>query len=477
MSKESKNARDGFAVIAVIILICGLVYLVFRPGGPMGPLCDCAWGGGTVKAWVDEDKDKVWDEDEKPLPGVMFHVSGGGGLSPEMTDAEGEAFFEDVWAPGCDCSGLKLSAEPPPGFRSTTKSRIVVGTGRDAPLLFGFTYSWLEPTSTPKPVITTCIPGKVVPKGEFMPIWDIEVASNGDVWVATPNDGVLRYDPQMDEWTTYLGELANQVPVSITITDNDDIWIGTEGEAVLFDGSSWTFYSRQYGLAGYNAHDIEVAPDGIVWFATESGITRFDPAAGTRKKYPNNPAWEAPYWGDYATDIAIGPDGSLWCSSYKGVLSRLVLQDVPEDSYEWEDYSYNKVAAQDSRTIPVLARTIEVAEDGTFWLAGFDGVAHFDPATGESTHYDLNTKHQPELGRYTEALTIAPDGSIWVGTSDYGVIQLFPAEDEGTDTRFLIYNIVDGLPDNHIQSIDVAPDGTIWVGTGRGVSRCVVEAR
>jgi len=61
------------------------------------------------------------------------------------------------------------------------------------------------------------------------------------------------------------------------------------------------------------------------------------------------------------------------------------------------------------------------------------------------------------------AVAVAPDGTLWFGTSA-GVSRF----DGATWTT---YTTRDGLAANRVSSVTVGPDGTLWFGTAAGVSR------
>lgn len=64
---------------------------------------------------------------------------------------------------------------------------------------------------------------------------------------------------------------------ALLIDPQDRVWAGTwGGGAALFDGTKWTNYTTQDGLAGNIVYSIARQPDGVLWFGTNRGLTRFD---------------------------------------------------------------------------------------------------------------------------------------------------------------------------------------------------------
>jgi len=62
-------------------------------------------------------------------------------------------------------------------------------------------------------------------------------------------------------------------------------------------------------------------------------------------------------------------------------------------------------------------------------------------------------------------LAVAPDETIWIGTTTDGLVRL------GVDGAVQTFTTEDGLAGNSVNALLVAPDGTLWVATDRGLSR------
>lgn len=65
---------------------------------------------------------------------------------------------------------------------------------------------------------------------------------------------------------------------SMAIDGEQNRWFGTwGGGASRFDGTTWTNFTTENGLAGNIVYDITIDPhDGAVWFGTNHGVSRFD---------------------------------------------------------------------------------------------------------------------------------------------------------------------------------------------------------
>lgn len=101
----------------------------------------------------------------------------------------------------------------------------------------------------------------------------------GNVWVAFFDNGVARYTPSEDRWTSFskgAGTLPAQQVTGIAQTADEHIWItGYAGGGIAeYDGKSWKVYSEKDGIPSANLSsffDITVAPDAAIWFASGMG--------------------------------------------------------------------------------------------------------------------------------------------------------------------------------------------------------------
>jgi ligand-binding sensor domain-containing protein len=106
--------------------------------------------------------------------------------------------------------------------------------------------------------------------------------------------------------------------------------------------------------------------------------------------------------------------------------------------------------------------SLTLAPDGTVWAGTTGGLVHWDPAAAIFTKY---TSEHGLAGNKVSALALAPDGILWVGTND-GLSQ------RSLDGSWTIYATQDGLANSSVVSLVLASDGMLWAGTyGGGLSR------
>ena len=124
---------------------------------------------------------------------------------------------------------------------------------RATPTLVPLVTRTRAPTLTPVP---TRVPGWVrcithQPRGTEGPIWDIEVAPDGTVWVVAFR-GVARLHPARKEWTAVNVEGDPEVDqfLNVTAGPGGTVWLPTRfGDgAYHWDGTAWSLFTTEEGL-------------------------------------------------------------------------------------------------------------------------------------------------------------------------------------------------------------------------------------
>ena len=119
MKKSLKSITLIFALFAMLLLLSGTAC----------GSADCVWYD-EADAWVDENQNGVWDNEEEPLAGVQFFVddirNDYQDVGDEAISAEDGKAHLSVWLPGCPNVKFEIYANPPEGFQATTSDRLAV---------------------------------------------------------------------------------------------------------------------------------------------------------------------------------------------------------------------------------------------------------------------------------------------------------------------------------------------------------------
>jgi diguanylate cyclase (GGDEF)-like protein len=259
---------------------------------------------------------------------------------------------------------------------------------------------------------------------------------DGRLWIGFDHSGIASY--YNGEITSYnaRNELPSNDITQIFQDAEGNLWVGLfEGGAVELRSSRFETIGIREGLSEDMVWSVLEARDGSLWIGTNSkGLNHVD-RNGRVRVYGAAEGWP----GGSVFALHEAADGSLWVGSEHGELAHLV-----HDHFT----IFRDPAGGDSRVTTILS---DSTGDLLIGFHAVDGLVRFH--RGQFQHYKV-----PGL---LNTFTIAPDGSIWVGTDHSGVSHL----DHGS---IRTYTKSDGLLSDFAQAIYVDREGVAWAGTSPG---------
>ena len=266
--------------------------------------------------------------------------------------------------------------------------------------------------------------------------------------------------------------------------DPDVLWLGTERRgAFCRRGARFEPFSTAEGLSDNRVSAIFEDREGLLWFGTDSALTKRGPSSFLRLDQADGFPPDAAVFG-----MAESRDGALWFSAAQAGLIR-VSRDGASRRFTASD------GLPDPRVVDVAAHPrggVVVATRGGLARIEGDRVRTVDLPRGVS--------------RDVRTLLVEPDGKVLLGTRDDGLVILHPdGRGERVDTPvgtaiIALYKAADGtlwvggegggawgwkpghpggerlthetgLPSNDVTAIFVDSRGTLWVGTDAGAWR------
>jgi signal transduction histidine kinase/CheY-like chemotaxis protein/ligand-binding sensor domain-containing protein len=343
---------------------------------------------------------------------------------------------------------------------------------------------------------------------------------DGSVWFRVWDYGVVHYVnarqpdavPRFELYTTRDG-LASVAVNGLKADADGNIWLGlfpilsgdggsSAGKAIggisRFDGTSFVnFNSRDTGLISENVDSLAVAPDGAIWIATESGVSRYE-----RDTFVNYARGDGLKVNDFnedhpaPLDIVSQADGSVWFSesgggmvrydgtnfvhyAYMGSPARLL---PARDGGIWmADLSSGLVYGNESgfsNVIGTAAIDLAEASDGTLWVAApIEGMYHYDPAnhrllqptsrfTAELNEVGVGLLAFNRGGTVISSIFEDDAGGVWLGlgsimSTNRGVLHY-------DGKHFTRVPMAEGAV-RWVSRIARGPDGAIWFATSEGL--------
>jgi diguanylate cyclase (GGDEF)-like protein len=266
--------------------------------------------------------------------------------------------------------------------------------------------------------------------------------------------------------------------------DPDVLWLGTEGRgAFCRRGGRFEAFSTAEGLSDNRVSAIFEDREGVLWFGTDSALTKRGPSSFLRLDQADGFPPDAPVFG-----MTESRDGALWFSASQAGLIRVS-----------RDGTHRRFTAADGLPDP---RVVDVAAHpgGGVVVATRGGLARIEGDRVRTV--DL----PPGVSGDVRTLLVEPDGRLLLGTRSDGLVILHPdGRGERVDTPvgaaiIALYRAADGtlwvggegggawgwkpgqpggerlthetgLPSNDVTAIFVDSRGTLWVGTDAGAWR------
>ncbi len=276
-------------------------------------------------------------------------------------------------------------------------------------------------------------------------------AHDGTLWAGSNCGGLSRFDGKRFKTYSEKDGLLNSCVWSLAEDAHHDLWIGTWGGGLFrFRNGRFTQYSTPRGLPSVVVLSLAPAQDGSLWIATTAGLSHL------QNEHFHNYTTADGLSSDRVITVFQDHDGGIWAATDVGVDHLLGDHFVPLDGASAagevpygplkEDtfgnlYAFSSVNGisriQDNRLVSVN-RTLQPAgmvesRDHDFWLSGRDGI--YRVAAGDLRRAELD-----------------PDSPV--DYTSYG-------RTDGLETR----ECTTGQP-----NIAITPDDKLWVGTLKGLA-------
>ena len=205
-------------------------------------------------------------------------------------------------------------------------------------------------------------------------------------------------------------------------------------------GQTFTNFTSTDGLVDNNVTCGTYQGNGILWFGTQNGISKFDGVNWTN--FTN--ATDTNLISNTITAIKTTTNGDLWVGTDFGVCKYA--------NSMWTCFTTADGLGDDR------VKYIEQSADGRIWIGEYDGLSIYDGANW--TTYNLSDG-LPFGG--IQYITFDDNNDAWLGSGFGGFIHF-------DHTNFTVYNANDGLLNNIVNGIAIDSQNKKWVGSSSGIS-------
>ena len=290
--------------------------------------------------------------------------------------------------------------------------------------------------------------------------------------------------------------LPSDIILNITTDKKGNIWCGTYDNGAFkystakSDSGKITSYNKTNLLNSNRIWDILV-DSNFVWLATDdNGVDKINLKTNTskyfttKKSFPNKQVLSI--FKDINKNIWFGTMGNglvmslgeefIHYSKQEGIDFQVfsVKQDKQNNFYIGTN-GQGLIKAKlinDSLTLKYFnnenglesnkIRSISIAPDNSIWIGTSEkGIIHF--INGKFINYTKNEEKNSLINNYVNSIYVDKIGLVWIGTK--GGISLFDGK------KFISIDENSGLINNEVQTIIESKNKDIWVGTWNGLAK------
>jgi ligand-binding sensor domain-containing protein len=297
---------------------------------------------------------------------------------------------------------------------------------------------------------------------------------------------IIGHAQTFKNYTTTDGLPDNNVN-GVAVDRHNNKWFATQSGVAKFNDTIWTVYKKTEGVIDNDISCIAIDSSGNIWAGTAFGVSKFDGTGWTSYTADSG------LINNTVTCITVAPDGSVWFGTGSG-LSHLT-------GSAWTNYdslpgNNNAVSCMAFETggrlwigtwlggavtfngsvfshvicdslVSTSITSVAIDKDNNKWLGTYSsGITVLD----NSDQWKLNYRSKDGLyNNYIQDIKVDPKNTVWIGMyADYiqeGGITKFDG------TTWTSYTVADGLVNQLVRRLGVDLKNNIWIGTGSGVSK------
>ena len=256
-------------------------------------------------------------------------------------------------------------------------------------------------------------------------------------------------------WRSYtsLEGLADDHVFAIHEDTDGMMWFGTRGGISRYDGKEFVNFTVRDGLLHNKVFAIDRDPDGTMWFGTSNGMSRYD-----GERFLETPAPEEGFENNRVLAVYRDPDAVIWLGTIAGGIYRY-------DGKEFINLTTKDGLAGNS------VWSIGRDANNRMWFGTYGhGISRYDGRGMEGFPHFVNLNEKDGLkpdNFYT--IYCDPDELMWFGI--YGIAYRYDGKE------LVEFSRKDGIYGGDlrgpaIKTVYKDPDGMVWFGAEfEGVSR------
>lgn len=335
-----------------------------------------------------------------------------------------------------------------------------------------------------------------------LPVRSISPVGPDVIWIGTDGAGIYEYNRfdcrKMRVFSQSGSNMSHIAANSIydIMENGNSVWVCTYTGGILVHTQSRLISNYLYNVE-HNNRSIDndyvncILEDRRkrLWFGTNNGISRYDPATSQWKHFLNSAG------NNVILSLCEDGKGNVWAGGYA---CDVVYIDSSDRIHTWEYTIGGQTRKQR------YAYSICLDPEGSIWMGGIiNGIVSYSPSTGISKRYNIRgVNHILPYGKDSlliatnsgvlsfdknsgksaqlrlpgneellktnvQRLCIIPDCPymLWIGTESRGVVSM-----ELKTGKYRLYTMEDGLSSDNICGLQYDNLGRMWISTENGLN-------
>ncbi|GJQ61819.1 MAG: hypothetical protein SCALA702_08720 [Melioribacteraceae bacterium] len=288
-------------------------------------------------------------------------------------------------------------------------------------------------------------------------IFAVENDKYGNIWVASENYGLIKYDRK--NWEIYTSDdhpALGYTSYSLAVDSNNVLWVGSsQGLLSCRDGNFSYYNSENSSLPEDQVYDLKVDAQNRLWVSTYGGIAKLDNGSITIYSKENGKSF-----ANYVNCVETHGFDMVWAGHSRVTMSNLANDYFAEMLPLWEE-------TQPEIFLGSSVNAIAAESNGDLWIGFYPEYRPGGGIGGLAFKRDTlwYKDFTPQISREIHDITISGYGEKVIATSG-GLVVFTQWNDREI---FTITN--SGLYSSHISDICIDNQGIIWLATEHGVTK------
>ncbi len=309
-------------------------------------------------------------------------------------------------------------------------------------------------------------------------IWTVTETEPDLLWIGTDGNGVYRFIMENNFFSSYSKGLSNQKRLNHNIVraihedKRGNVWVGTRGAGIniIPKGNQPTsVINTTDGLSNNAVLALAEDENENIWVGTDSqGVDMIEKNSGRILHFPDDFINPPPIDFGYVYAVVFDSFGDLWIGTSGYGLLRFTVEKQGAGKYSLKSYDHYK-SEQENGLQSNIVYAIAEGEPNIMWIGTRgSGLYRLNKITGEFSAFSSDPENQNSLNN-NDVLSLynSTNQVLWIGTS--GGLNRMDMSTSPYSFSHLTEN--NGLPNNTVHSILEDSNKNIWVSTNKGLAR------